>query len=178
MFRNILVSVDGSPHARKALTEAIDLASCSNSRLTIITAVPRPPGWVSTPATAAVSGQLGQDLEREAIAILHDAVERVPDNVPVTKILTHEPIRDALMKRLGSGDHDLLVIGSRGRGAVIASLFGSVSHHALHHSPIPVLVVHCGKDESAETALPTKRAPSLSSDSHLPGPAAPVPPPA
>jgi nucleotide-binding universal stress UspA family protein len=60
----------------------------------------------------------------------------------VTKILTREPIREALNHRLATGEYDLLVIGSRGRGALSASLLGSVSHYALNHSPIPVLIVH------------------------------------
>ena len=65
----------------------------------------------------------------------------------MTTILTRHPIRDALQKRIVDGCHDLLVIGSRGRGAFKASLLGSVSHHALNHSPIPVLVIHADEQE-------------------------------
>jgi len=36
---------------------------------------------------------------------------------------------------------DIIVIASRGRGAVKEMLFGSVSHHVLHASKLPVLVV-------------------------------------
>jgi nucleotide-binding universal stress UspA family protein len=147
MFRNILVAVDGSPHAAQALSEAIDIAEAGHGRLTILTAIPRPPGWASTPATAAACAPLALDLEVESGEALRKAVGRIPESVPVTKILTHEPIRAALMERIASGNHDLLVIGSRGRGAVTASLLGSVSHHALHHSPIPVLIVHADPDK-------------------------------
>jgi hypothetical protein len=62
--------------------------------------------------------------------------------VPVTTLISRRPIRTALMKAAACGDHDLLVMGSRGRRALAASLLGSVSHHALNHSPIPVLIVH------------------------------------
>ena len=55
MFRNILVCVDGSPQADGALSEAIDLAECQNSRLTLLTAVSRPPHWAATPMTAAAA---------------------------------------------------------------------------------------------------------------------------
>jgi nucleotide-binding universal stress UspA family protein len=43
-------------------------------------------------------------------------------------------------------------MGSRGRGAVRAALLGSVSHYVLHHSPVPVLIVHA--DRSREARLP------------------------
>jgi nucleotide-binding universal stress UspA family protein len=160
MFCNILVSVDGSPHADKALTEAIDIAIACRSRLTILTAVPRAPGWVSTPATAAAAQQLAIDLERESDQILRAAVDRVPASVPVTKILTHKPIRDALAAEIKSGRHDLLVMGSRGRGTLAASLLGSVSAFALHHCSFPVLIVHCEKEKPEPTPARERKATS------------------
>jgi nucleotide-binding universal stress UspA family protein len=142
MFRNILVSVDGSGHAATALAEAIDLAEPAGARLTIVTAVPPPSGWAVSPMTGGSLPMLTQELEREYDQILRDAVASVPDSIPVTQLLTHRPIRAALSTELTSGRHDLLVMGSRGRGAVSASVLGSVSHYALNHSPIPVLIVH------------------------------------
>ena len=141
MFRDILVCVDGSPQAERALTEAIDIASSGNARLTILTAICRPPAWACTPTTAAALERLTPELEHESDGILRAAVDRVPQSVPVTKILTHEPIRDALKHRIKAGNHDLVVMGSRGRGALSASLLGSVSHYALSHSHVPVLIV-------------------------------------
>lgn len=150
MFRNILVCVDGSAHAEQALSEAIDLAVAERSRLTILTAIPRPPYWACNPVTAAGIEPLATDLAEEARAALKAAVDRVPESIPVTKILTREPIREALMKCIESGRHDLVVMGSRGRAALTASLLGSVSHHALNHSRIPVLIVHA-EDEAVRT---------------------------
>jgi nucleotide-binding universal stress UspA family protein len=141
MFRNILVAVDGSASSDRALAEAIDIAG-SHSRLTVLSAVNRPPNWATIPATLPALESLATSLEREAEEALTNAVEQVPASLPVTKILTHEPIRDALTDQLASGKYDLLVMGSRGRGALSASLLGSVSHFALNHSPVPVLIVH------------------------------------
>lgn len=142
MFRNILVCIDGSAHAERALSEAIDLATAERSRLTILTSIPRPPCWACSPVTAAGIEPLANELAREASATLKAAVDRVPASIPVTKFLTREPIREALMARIRSGDHDLIVMGSRGRGALSASLLGSVSHYALNHSQVPVLIIH------------------------------------
>ena len=175
MFRNILVCVDGSAHAERALSEAIDLATAERSRLTILTAIPRPPYWACNPVTAAAVEPLAADLAAEAKATLNAAVDRVPEFIPVTKILTHQPIREALMARLRSGEHDLLVMGSRGRGALTASILGSVSHYALNHSPIPVLIVHADPAEHApqmeagpEPTASQRRPPEASGPSVVP----------
>ena len=151
MFHNILVSVDGSPHAERALQEAIEIATDARARLTILTAVPKPSRWICSSAfTAGAYQAMANDFEQEAIEILRAAVERIPDSIPVTKILTHTPIREALMHRIETGCHDLLVMGSRGRGALSSSVLGSVSGYALKHSPIPVLVIHADQEPSAD----------------------------
>lgn len=149
MFHNILVCVDGSKHSDRALAEAIDLAASQNSRLTLLTAVSRPPYWANTPLTAAGIEPLVLDLHKEAEKTLCTAVDRVPESISVTKILTEDPIRDALVDQIASGRYDLVVMGSRGRGALSASLLGSVSHYALNHSAVPVLIVHAEKDDRA-----------------------------
>ena len=142
MFRNILVAVDGSAHADRALSEAIDIARGSNARLTIITAVTEPRTGVTMALAAGAAAGLGPALLHEADRIVRAAADRVPDDVSVTTILTEKPIRSALLERIDEGHHDLVVMGSRGRGTVRSAVLGSVSHHVLHHSPVPVLIVH------------------------------------
>ncbi len=134
MFRNILVCVDDTVHARHALDQAIDLAEAGNSRLAILTAISRPPYWATSPATVAAVEPLAVELERDAKRTLNTAVDRVPQSIPVTTILSRKPIREALLDRLQTGEYDLLVLGSRGRGALSASILGSVSHFALNHT--------------------------------------------
>jgi nucleotide-binding universal stress UspA family protein len=85
----------------------------------------------------------------------------VPPSVPVTTIVTHEPIRVALMQQIETGKYDLLVMGSRGRGALSASLLGSVSHYALNHLKIPVLIVHADDERGA----PTREQPAAAASS-------------
>jgi nucleotide-binding universal stress UspA family protein len=151
MFHNILVAVDGSPDAEQALTEAIDLAESEHTCLTLITGVTQLPATLYIAGGERV-GQLLEDAHAEAEAILRHARERVPDDISVTCLLSEQPIRRALSRQIAAGHHDLVVMGSRGRGAVRAALLGSVSHYVLHHSPIPVLVVHA--DRSRESRHP------------------------
>jgi nucleotide-binding universal stress UspA family protein len=154
LFHNILVSINGSPHSDEALRQAIDIALADRSRLTVLTAVRHCPPWAYSPVTAAAAQQLSSDFEREAHRVMHEAVERVPHSVPVTKIITHQPIRTALMRRIKSGNHDLLVMGSRGRGPLKASLLGSVSHYVLNHSPIPVLIAQARDEDERPRGSP------------------------
>jgi nucleotide-binding universal stress UspA family protein len=153
MFRNILVSIDGSSSAERALNEAIDIAIVERSRLTLLTAVRHCPSWAYSPMTAAAVQQLSADLEKEAKQVMRDAVVRVPHEIPVTKILTHKPVRQALMEQIRAGNFDLLVMGSRSRPARKAPLLGSVSRYALDHSPIPVLIVHPPENEKLERTI-------------------------
>ncbi len=66
-------------------------------------------------------------------------------------MLAAEPIRLALIRQIKEGHHDLVVMGSRGRGTVRAALLGSVSHYVLHHSPVPVLIVHAERAAHLES---------------------------
>jgi len=153
MFRNILVAVDGSPDADRALAQAIDLAESEHTHLTLMTAVAHIPA--SAYLTPAISALIA-DTQAEAQAILRRALDRVPEDLPVTTILTDQPIRTALISQIKTGHHDLVAMGSRGRGAVRSALLGSVSHYVLNHSPVPVLIVHAertGQVASLGTAV-------------------------
>jgi nucleotide-binding universal stress UspA family protein len=159
MFRNILVSVDDSAHAQRALDEAIDIARAGKARITILTAVNQPPAWAASSVAAGAAAVSALDLEREAVQTMRRAVSRVPKDVPVTTLISRRPVRPALMTAVACGDYDLLVLGSRGRRALTASLLGSVSHYALNHSPIPVLIVHADPQQAAESHAPREAAP-------------------
>jgi nucleotide-binding universal stress UspA family protein len=165
MFHNILLAIDGSPDAEEAFVQAIDLAESQSARLTLFSAVvtPAPVGY------AGVSGQvtatLVSDARAEAERILRTAAERVPDDVSVTTILSSEPVRPALIHQIAEGRHDLVVMGSRGRGALRSVLLGSVSHYVLHHSPVPVLIVHADRERGVPVLLSPIDA-EQASDSH------------
>jgi nucleotide-binding universal stress UspA family protein len=149
MFRKILVAVDGSEHAEAALAQAIDLAQSEHAQLTVMTAVtPVPPTSYATPG--AVTPGLLESIQAEAEDLLRTARDRVPDDLPVHTVLSEQPVRHALLHEIDAGGHDLVVMGSRGRGAVRSALLGSVSHHVLHHSPVPVLIVHAEPARQAE----------------------------
>jgi nucleotide-binding universal stress UspA family protein len=142
VFHNVLVGIDDSPASHCALEQAIEIAQSSNARLTILTAVGRLPAMASATGDAGTVAQLTQDLEAAALERLEAAVAQVPDDVPVTKLVSFKPSHEALLARAATGCHDLVVVGTRGRGRVRTALFGSVSRHLVQHCDVPVLVVH------------------------------------
>lgn len=140
MFRNILVAVDGSDHSQRALSEAVDLARSREAHLTLITvATPQSLPLGAGPYMVALPTE--NELKREAEAIAEQASASVPDGVPVAIVVREGPAGPAIVERIAAGEHDLVVLGSRGRGAIRSLFLGSVSHYVLHHSPIAVLIV-------------------------------------
>lgn len=145
MFHRILVAIDGSPHGTRALATAVELAEQNRARLTIITCVPDPSTWLL--AGGAYGGAIDQaalieETEREYRNLLDQAVSSVPQDVSVTSRLLHGRPSDRILGELREGGHDLLVMGSRGRGNVRSLVLGSVSHHVLNAAPSAVLIVH------------------------------------
>jgi nucleotide-binding universal stress UspA family protein len=143
MFRNILVAWDGSEHAKRALGEAVDLARTQDARLTLLT-VAAPlhvwPGYVPPISEA--------DLISAAETILAEGEALVPEGIPVSgRTASGDPGME-LLKRAKAAGHDLIVMGSRGRGAVRSAVLGSVSHSVLNHTTVPVLIIHDRSKES------------------------------
>jgi nucleotide-binding universal stress UspA family protein len=157
MFQNILVAIDGSRDADHALAQAIDLAESEHARLTLFSAVVMPPTAAYFGAGAGVAGMLARNAESETETLLRDAVGRVPDGVSVTTVQSRDPVRPALIRQITKGRHDLIVMGSHGRGALRSVMLGSVSHYALNHCPVPVLIVHSDPEPGVESAAPVSR---------------------
>jgi nucleotide-binding universal stress UspA family protein len=157
MFRNILVAIDGSPDSDQALAQAIDLAESEHGRLTLFSAVVTPPAAAYIGAGGGVAATLARDSEAETETVLRAAAQRVPDQVSLSTVLGSEPVRHGLIHQIKEGAHDLVVMGSRGRGAVRSVLLGSVSHYVLHHSPVPVLIVHADPERGLQSSATLSR---------------------
>jgi nucleotide-binding universal stress UspA family protein len=129
--RRIVVGVDGSQHARAALAWAQRQARLTGAALEVVAAWDYPQfygmyGW--TPVLE------DPGLEQIAERLARDTAEAVlgaqPDIAAVIRVRQGPPGRALVEAARGA---ELLVVGSRGLGAVAGALLGSVSQHAAHH---------------------------------------------
>jgi nucleotide-binding universal stress UspA family protein len=147
MFTNILIAVDGSQHSERAVAEAVDLARATGASLTALAAFPDIAPWVYVGGYGAVLPPAGLDdvhaqSRREHERMLDELLGRLAADIEVEKVVVQGSPAAAILGQAEKGRHDLIVMGSRGRGELRSLLLGSVSHHVLQASPIPVLVVH------------------------------------
>jgi nucleotide-binding universal stress UspA family protein len=149
MFRRILVAVDDSRHARRAFQEAVDLASSQGAWLTVLHVRPKPVVPLPGPYVPPVVTEA--ELHEEACRLLRELCALAPPDVPVRTVIAEGDPARAILAQIEAGAHDLVVLGSRGRGAARSLILGSVSHSVLHHSPVPVLIVHDPGNASSGT---------------------------
>ena len=150
MFRNILVGLDGSASAARALAEAIDITRASGGRLGLLGVAPLPSHWVSvTPFAMPVSTtDLAAQLDAETLRHVEEADRTIPADVPVTKLLAHGSPAKALLAHAESGRWDLVMVGHRAWSDRRRMRRG-VGDWLLHRSPVPVLVVRSAPEPAA-----------------------------
>ncbi len=151
MFSSILVGVDRSEHARVALDQAIDLAHAEAAALTVLIAYSGIVQWGPAPLPAELVDGYLIGVRDDAKALAAETIARIPADLAAQMLIVDGSAAQALIDQAASGKHDLIIVGSRGRGDASSLLLGSVSHAVLHHSRVPVLVVHVPSVEKGNT---------------------------
>ncbi|HVC40478.1 MAG TPA: universal stress protein [Candidatus Saccharimonadales bacterium] len=150
MFTSILVGVDRSQHAQVALTQAIDIARTQNASLTVLVAYSTLMPWGPVaPLPQSAVDEFVAGVRRDAQEIADGAKGAIPAELNAEVLVIDASPAEAILERARAGNHDLIVVGSRGRGDAGSFLLGSVSHAVLHHSRVPVLIVHVPSVEAA-----------------------------
>ncbi|MEU1732446.1 universal stress protein [Streptosporangium sp. NPDC020145] len=133
----VVVGVDGSPECEPALGFAFEQARLRECTLRALHAWQVPLHAFMPEPVRDLSGE-----RREQQRMLADRLtpwrDRFPEVEIVSEVTYAHPVsalRDA------SAQADLLVVGSRGLGAVGSAVLGSVSRDVLHHARCPVAVV-------------------------------------
>lgn len=141
----ILIGIDGSEHADRALRWGLHEAGLHDATVTVVHAL-------RAHASNGASQRSGR--YEEQVASAHDLVANaltragalddgngdlktiaIIDDVPARVLLSH------------ARDHDLVVVGSRGRGGFAGLLLGSVSQQVSMHADVPVAVIPTDRGE-------------------------------
>ena len=152
LIKKILVPIDGSEHADKALDYALDLAEKYDASIKILNVVPTPliPGYVSpatvgsTPSLPIWAGTYSKELKENSEKMLYKELKEAKKNNPnlkiSTKLLVGQPA-DKIVETAKEGNFDIIVMGSRGIGGIKEFFLGSVSHGVSNDAECPVLIV-------------------------------------
>jgi nucleotide-binding universal stress UspA family protein len=144
--RRILVAVDGSGPSLRAVAVGAAVAGAGGGTVRLLCAVDS--GWTGALRMLAKGGRqpdMSPEVERALRADAQAQLEpcrRICERAGVLAV-THvvfKPPFEAIVEE--AADADLVVMGSRGRGAVAGLLLGSVSQRVVGSTRTPVLVVH------------------------------------
>jgi nucleotide-binding universal stress UspA family protein len=135
--KSLIVGVDGSQGSRAAVDEAINLAGDLDAAVTFVFVRKAPSGWLGDPYyQRALTGDLA--LARRAVAEAVETATRAGVEADV-EILEGDPANE-LVSLADNRDADMIVVGSRGYGALAGAVLGSVSQSVSQHANRPVVV--------------------------------------
>ena len=137
-YKTIVVPVDGSENAKRALEHALSVADRNEAQLIVVHVA----NIVSAISGGYVSEQIAEDMEENGKQILDDIVKEIPSGVKEVKsVFEVGSPGPALLAVAKKYDADLIVMGSRGLGPLKGLFMGSVSSYVTSHSTCPVLIV-------------------------------------
>lgn len=137
----ILVAVDQSENAKRALKEAIWLAKSMDARLLAVHVVPPPP--VAEGIAPTTLERLEKAYVSMGAKILTDLAweASIKHGFKIETLLETGDAREKILAAAKENSADMIVIGSRGMGRLGRFLLGSVSQSVVQNAKIPVLVV-------------------------------------
>ena len=140
-MRPILLATDGSPSAREATREALELAEALKAPLAVVAVE-----HVAAPSYgyygyAEVYSELRKANAEQVRQVVDDVEAQAAERgIACTSFVREGPVVDEILRVAQDREARLIVIGAHGWGPVRRLVFGSVSLGVLHHAACPVLV--------------------------------------
>ncbi|WP_347814198.1 universal stress protein [Paraburkholderia sp. BL10I2N1] len=149
MYDHMLVAVDGSESSKRALAEAISMASVSQGKITAVYVL-------ESSTTFAYAGEydplaLTRAMRSDGERVLADARAQMAQHdvagdaeIVETEGLS-EDVASCLQRTLERIGADLVVLGTHGRRRIRRMVIGSVAERFVRFSTCPVLLVREGR---------------------------------
>jgi nucleotide-binding universal stress UspA family protein len=152
MSRAIVCGVDGSADSQAAVETASTLAGQLGTRLVLVHVMESMPvpygsaaGFVGPPAMQMVEEERSVRQER-AIQLLEHTAYASGVNGADRRVVFGDPA-ERLAEIADDEDAEMIVVGSRGRGAFKSAFLGSVSNSLVGIAGCPVVIVPRGVSE-------------------------------
>ena len=148
LFNHVLIPLDGSALATEILPSAIELARCSNARITVLGVVQPIPSSAYDPVSLAPYSILLHDdsvtklLVENATKDLKDISTRLAEKGVASAgahVVVAENVARGIVEFARSHDVDLIAISTHGRGTS-RYFVGSVADKVLRASGLPILL--------------------------------------
>lgn len=148
-FRRVVIGIDGSPHAARAVDVVATLTPSRVGRVTLMCAVDLMPVPTQGLAPASLRANVKAEVarineERRTTArtdLARAAKQLSAAGWKVDQVLTDGAPLRALLATVTKTRADVLVVGARGVTGLRHLLLGSVAEGATHACPVPVLIV-------------------------------------
>ncbi len=138
--KRVVVGVDGSPSARRALQIAAREASLRGARLEVVGVWAFPVYVDFVGGVYPLPGEVGTTIEREEELLAGEVSAVLGPSATDVTLLT--PCGHVAKELLAAAEGaDLLVVGSRGKGGFRSALLGSTANYCAHHATCPVMIV-------------------------------------
>lgn len=146
MIKKLLVAVDGSKHAMKAVDYAASIAAAMNAQVIILFVLKThdlPKGVADYAKIEHISGGNADVLQKISNDLISEAKQRAAKNgaTDIVGEVIDGPVARTVIARAKHHNVDVIVIGSRGMGNIEATLRGGVSHRVELLAKCPVLTV-------------------------------------
>ncbi len=147
MFQHILVPLDGSRRAERALPVAARIARATGGSLLLVQVVNPPIDYSGGLGLAPLMTEQAVESEMAGAADYLKAVAASPGLSGIetrTEVSFGLPAQ-YLVAAAEAYESDLVVLCSHGRTGFTRWALGSVAHQIIHHSTVPVLVLRAGE---------------------------------
>ncbi|HEX7683023.1 MAG TPA: universal stress protein [Trinickia sp.] len=153
MYRNIMLAVDGSTSSKRAIEEAVRIASLAHAKIHAVYVVDKSAlfnygGYYDPQALLEALRRDGQAALGQVREALGAAGVTGDEKIVETESMADD-VATCLQRYADGHAIDLVVMGTHGRRGVPRLVLGSVSERFLRFSTCPVMLVRGGQEPEA-----------------------------